>query len=570
MPAREEWPEGPSTTAVVSPAGIDGPVVGRLSLFLLRGANVESWVIPPGGSLVVGRGRDAECVIEERSVSRRHARIHRGDSLTVEDLGSHNGTYVGPHRLQPNRPVPIEVDQVIRFGSTTAVVLPTTDARPGDELAAAEEFERAFQRACSRARKLGHDAAVFHVRTGEPLSDAEVHRLSVDTLPRCALVTKDGDSDYRALCTESRVVECEAAARRLASRLREVTSDAGVVVRFFPRADSDSDTQPGKGDSLIVVNQAMVELYENVRRLAQGTISILVNGETGVGKERVVEAVHRESPRRDKPFLRLNCAAFTESLLESQLFGHEKGAFTGATGSQAGLLETASGGTVFLDEVGELSVSAQVKLLRCLEDGVVMRVGAVKPRPIDVRFVAATNRDLQKEVERGRFREDLYYRIAAATLKVPPLRERVDEIEPLARLFIERASSDLAVPPPALSDEALHVLRCHVWPGNIREFRNVIERAVLLCNTETIEPQQLPLEPGESADFDATTPAEVQTLPGGTALTESDRKARAEIVDALAEAGGNQTKAARLLGISRVTLGKRLDRYAIPRPRKSR
>ncbi|HSS02688.1 MAG TPA: sigma 54-interacting transcriptional regulator, partial [Kofleriaceae bacterium] len=312
--------------------------------------------------------------------------------------------------------------------------------------------------------------------------------------------------------------------------------------------------------------------------------------ETGAGKEVLAETIHRLSPRRDAPFLRLNCAALSETLLESELFGHERGAFTGATHGKPGLLETANGGTVFLDEVGELAMSTQVKLLRVLEEREVLPVGGLKPRPIDVRFVAATNRDLEAEIERRTFRQDLYFRLCAATLVIPPLRERISEIPGLARTFSEAAARDMGRAAPVLGGDALAALEVYPWPGNIRELRNMIERAVLLCGTGPIGLQHLPLEKMRATLAPARAPAAASApiatraaaMPSEAdgAAAEPERPLRAivreqvesverqRIVDALTRAAGNQSVAAKLLGMPRRTLVKRLAAYNIPRPRR--
>ena len=307
----------------------------------------------------------------------------------------------------------------------------------------------------------------------------------------------------------------------------------------------------------LVLDPAMKRLHELAARVARGTIGILLIGETGVGKEVLAEHVHRSSPRATGPLIRVNCAALTDSLIESELFGHEKGAFTGALRERAGLIEAADGGTVFLDEIGEVSSPVQSKLLRVLEDRRVLRVGATTPRAVDVRFVAATNRDLEAEVEAGRFRRDLYFRLAGAVLSLPPLRDRPLEIEALARRFAAEAASRLGQPVPELADEALAVLRIHRWPGNVRELRNAIERAVLLVEGSTIEPRHLPFAPAVPA------PPPVN-LARDLAAIERER-----ILAGLAACGGNQTRAAAALGIPRRTLIKRLIDYGVVRPRKS-
>ncbi len=299
---------------------------------------------------------------------------------------------------------------------------------------------------------------------------------------------------------------------------------------------------------------------------------MVLGGETGVGKELVAELVHARSPRAKHPLLKLNCASFTETLLASELFGHERGAFTGADRAKAGVLEIADGGTVFLDEVGELPASIQPKLLRVLEDRMVTRVGGVKGRPVDVRFVAATNRDLETEVAEGRFRQDLYFRLSGFQLHVRALRERPEDIPVLARAFVEHAaaSNGLATP-PALSGAALDVLVAYSWPGNVRELRNVIDRAVLLCTGGEITVEHLPTDKMKQrvALFTPAGGGPGGAQAGRDPLIEAlAKREKQSVVDALAKCAGNQTHAARLLGISRGTLLARMATHGLARPRK--
>ena len=317
---------------------------------------------------------------------------------------------------------------------------------------------------------------------------------------------------------------------------------------------------------------AMATLRWMTERIAHSQINVLISGETGVGKGVLAAELHRRSNRAERPFVALNCAELQESLLESELFGHERGAFTGAGASKPGLIETADGGTLFLDEIGEMSLGTQAKLLRVLEDRSVRRVGSLQARHIDVRVLAASNRDLAAENERGTFRRDLYFRLNGISLEVPPLRDRLDELEGLVHRFLAQASEAQGHPQtPSLSAEALEALRRHTWPGNIRELRNVIERAVVLCTGEVVTAEHLPVRleivpnvvplatRARAPDVQATDP---------TLLTERAQAERQRIEEALDLCAGNQSRAAKMLGMSRATLVARLDRYGFPRPRK--
>jgi two-component system response regulator AtoC len=337
--------------------------------------------------------------------------------------------------------------------------------------------------------------------------------------------------------------------------------------------------RPGDpADGIIAVDAAMIRLHETATLVARGELSVLLVGETGSGKEIVAETILRASGRLGKPFLRLNCAAVPESLSESELFGQLGGAFTGAASDKEGRLEAANGGTLLLDEVGELPMALQGKFLGLAEWGEVLSIGGRSPTLTDLRLVSTTNRNLEEEVERGRFRKDLYHRLAGEVLIIPPLRERRSEIEPLARMFLERAARRTGGTPPRLSRDSLEQLLDYDWPGNVRELRNVIERATLLCQETEIAPHHLPLERmsrpaafGRRSSLGADEGHERASLArNGGSPSASRSEEKAQIVRALERCAGNQTQAARLLGISRSTLITRVSEYGLPRPQQRR
>ncbi|HET6585199.1 MAG TPA: sigma 54-interacting transcriptional regulator [Nannocystaceae bacterium] len=335
------------------------------------------------------------------------------------------------------------------------------------------------------------------------------------------------------------------------------TFEVGSALLMIQSPFEDASAPPAnESGSLVIEDRTMAGIYQLAERVAKSTINVLLLGETGVGKDVLARRIHAMSPRADKAFLPLNCGALSEQLLESELFGHERGSFTGAHEMKQGLLEAADGGTVFLDEVGELPMSVQVKLLRVLEERQVRRVGGIRSKPFDIRFIAATNRELGEAVHGGNFRPDLYYRLNGISLVIPPLRQRVGEIEELARRFVEESSVRAErTSPPTISSEAMAWLKSHSWPGNIRELQNTMERAVLLCNGDEITLDHLPPTTGTTGKT------------GDHRAIDPDPE-RQRILDALDKCAGNQTRAARLLGISRNTLLARLDAYGINRPRK--
>jgi transcriptional regulator with GAF, ATPase, and Fis domain len=346
-------------------------------------------------------------------------------------------------------------------------------------------------------------------------------------------------------------------------------------------SEGKAQALPCGNEAVVVRDPAMAKLHALVDRIASGPINVLLLGETGVGKDVIAEAIHRKSSRREAPLVRINCAALSETLLESELFGHERGAFTGAVSAKPGLIEVGNGGTVFLDEVGELSATLQAKLLRVIEARELTRVGGLRPRPVDVRFIAATNRDLQASVTRGAFRADLFYRLNGTSILIPPLRDRASEIIPLAEMFLARTAAHMGLStPPRLSPAGQEALLRHPWPGNIRELRNVVERAALLCADGRIDPQDLALAPvpappsarSASASTTLPPPASSNANHGGQAhrdpVPAGQEDERTRIIRALEACNGNQTRAAKLLSMPRRTLVAKLPRYSIPRPRK--
>ena len=369
--------------------------------------------------------------------------------------------------------------------------------------------------------------------------------------------------------------------------------ELGNVVMVIQRVGpgvlaSTTAPSPPIAPGVIVQDPRMQQLYRLIDVIAPSDMCILILGETGVGKEVFADTVHKRSARAEHAFLRLNCAALSESLLESELFGYEKGAFTGAMQSKPGLFESADRGTVFLDEVGDMPLATQAKLLRVLENGEVMRVGSVRPRKVDVRFVAATNHDLETLVAAGRFRADLFFRLNGVAITIPPLRDRASEILTFADLFATTARRRIGKAPLSLSSEATAALLAYGWPGNIRELRNVIERAALLSTGPHIAPDDLMFGRASSASLPPSSPSlpslpaapvAFAPAPGGARISEAEASAlraqmetfeRQRVVDALEQCAGNQSRAAERLGISRRALLNKLDAFAIPRPRKAK
>ena len=329
-------------------------------------------------------------------------------------------------------------------------------------------------------------------------------------------------------------------------------------------------TEAGQGRfGLVGTSSAMKRVFDIVDRVAGTPSTVLITGESGTGKELIAKALHEQSGRSQRPFIKVNCAAIPDTLIESELFGYEKGAFTGAVSSKPGRFELADGGTLFLDEIGEISTEMQVKLLRAIQESEFERVGGISTKRVDVRLVTATNRDLAAEVQAGHFREDLYYRLNVVPVRLPPLRERTDDIPLLVRNILLRYAVRLGRQVDGLSESAMGVLLGYAWPGNIRELENVLERTVLFCEGAVIQAHELPPEmtgrpevPGGNSMQVAIPAVGATGLKDAVKLT-TQRLEREMIERALEETGGNVTRAARKLDISRKSLQTKMKEFGL-------
>ena len=319
-------------------------------------------------------------------------------------------------------------------------------------------------------------------------------------------------------------------------------------------------------DEMVGESAAVFKLRAEIRQVAASDLGVLISGENGTGKQLVANAIHRHSKRADKPFIPLNCAALPEELVESELFGHERGAFTGADSMRQGRFELADGGTLFLDEIGDMSLKAQAKVLRVLEYGEVERLGSQQIRNVNVRIIAATNKDLSKEIESEQFRTDLYYRLKIVPIEVPPLRERLEDIPILVKYFAERLQMNMASAPKVFASEAYPVFQSYRWPGNIRELKNIVERLLIMVNREIILPSDvaevLPIE-RDQTEISGTAAAYQSNTPLSTMVDSAEAEC---IMAALNENDWNIRRTAEVLEVERSNLYKKMSKFNIARP----
>ncbi|HEU4727449.1 MAG TPA: sigma 54-interacting transcriptional regulator [Kofleriaceae bacterium] len=531
-----------------------------------------------GRSLVVGRSAPSDVEIPDPGLSRQHARFTWDDhGIWVEDLQSTNGTrkngaLVTRAKISPGDEIAVGPVMV------SVHIMSSVD----DELRGFDGHDRfvaALGDEITRARTFQRPLAVLMVR-GADVRDGHVSRWA--SRLRMVLRPVDrvgiyGPAAVLVALPEATPEAAQAMAASLAGgeppltcRVASFPGDGGSVEELIARLQVA--TRAGRAADrpepaqVVVKNAAMKEVMATVKRLAQSTIAVLIHGETGTGKEVVARAIHDGGPRKKQPLRCINCAAIPGLLIESVLFGHEQGAYTGADKSARGIFEQAEGGTVLLDEIGELAAPAQAALLRVLETKKVTRVGGEKEIDVDVRVIAATHRDLEGMAAAGRFRQDLLYRLNTVTLHIPPLRERIDEIRPLAERFLKDARQKADSEVRAIDPRALGALESYGWPGNVRELRNVIERAVVLAQGQTIQLEDLTdrvrggsraLAPPDPADARASADE-----PGD--YREHVRRYETELIlRALHKHNGNQTEAARTLNLPLRTLVHKIQTYGI-------
>ncbi|MCP3136830.1 sigma 54-interacting transcriptional regulator [Pyxidicoccus xibeiensis] len=567
------------TIPLAPEGGEQGARKGPVRLLVFSPTLALTFPLPESGSVVIGRGAEADVRIDSAALSRRHAELTLGPRPTVKDLGSSNGTRVGGRRLEPEEVCELTPGSALELGDLTLLlqhapaVAATSASRPRSVWSHAA-LEARLEEACLRAEAGGSAFRLVRIRGLHAAHAAQVCEAVATALDPLDVLAGYAPQEWHALVWEEQPGRGDEVEADIADELNRRGLSFALGHARFPQEGrtpeallaragegARGETPDAREGDIVVVDPAMQRLHSLVRQVASSPFTVLLLGETGVGKEVFAEAVHRHSPRAQGPFVRLNCAAFSESLLESELFGHDKGAFTGAVKAKPGLLEAANGGTLFLDEVAELPAGVQAKLLRVLEQREVLRLGELRPRPLDVRFVAATHKDLAAEVARGAFRQDLSFRLDGLSLTIPPLRERRAELVHLAHAFLRLAARAMGrTTAPTLSPEAREALLRYAWPGNLRELRNVMERAVVLGAVDVVRPEHLPLEKLLAPRLPPTA--------APPPATDASSGQRQRIADALERHGGNQTEAARELGVSRKTLGVWMDAHGIPRPRR--
>jgi DNA-binding NtrC family response regulator len=567
-------------------------------LLCIEGERAVTAPLPVSGELVIGRGADCGVRLSDDLASRCHARLTVvPEGIRLEDCESRHGTLLNGQRLTGTRL--IASGDVIRIGDALLIVHRAVRGRARRALLDAPAWLRRTEEELERSLGYRRELSVIVVRAQHRLRRSRVAGALLDRLRLIDAAAFFSEHELAVLLPENGLDEAVELARSLTDHLGDVT--AGVASSPTDGVDADTllscarmatmSASAGKvacaADAVhviqldhgeaIVADPAMIGIYELIRRLARSSLPILILGETGVGKELAAAAAHRFSSRASGPFVSINCASIPEQLAESVLFGHERGAFTGAQSAKLGQLEVAHHGTVFLDEIGELPLAIQAKLLRVLETKEIQRIGDVKPRPVDLRIVAATNRPIAAEVAAGRFREDLFFRLAAAQIVIPPLRDRPRDLAVLVQNLFAAACTRLGRRPLSLTIAATQALFLHPWPGNIRELKNTLDYAAAAAPDSVVEVDVWHLPPAISRQVRST-----QVQPSGASATQPPSRSagfpghvfrpiddevreleRERMIAALAATGGVQNKAADLIAMPLRTLVTKLKRYAI-------
>lgn len=610
-------------------------------LLIMSPMSFGSLPMPRQGELLVGRSVSCPVRVEDPLASREHARLHvnpdpeeKGFRFHIEDLNSANGTRVRDKLIPPGKAVALFLGEAVKVGTTVLMLQQSRPAVGPGRLWSHAYFENLLDSECARAFG-DRTFAVARVRVAAQTPWSSIVPILVREITPPDVFAAHGPNDYAILFRERSASKVVERMNLLLGEIERCAVVANQAVAWYPRDGKTAEALMARTDVLLRVQprepepepepearrsddgvgaarlarapagvvsgvisrvaaggSGMMRLHDMARRASARRINVLILGETGAGKEVLAQTIHDLSGRRGT-FMALNCAGLPETLVESELFGYEKGAFSGATSAKVGLMEAANGGTVFLDEIGEMPEKIQARLLRALETREVLPVGAIKPRPIDVRFLAATNRDLELEVRSGRFRRDLFFRLNGISLTIPPLRERSDEIPELARTFVAEACRESGIKVPhRLAQDSMRLLLDHSWPGNIRELKNTIERALVLCDGPVILPEHLlPLEPipddtraarESGAGAWPARAAEAPTRPNRLPAADGEGEApvwlndptkaaeRTAILAALDANAWSQTRAAKSLGIPRRTFVSKLAYYQIPRPQRQR
>ena len=537
----------------------------------------KAWVVdlPARGTIAIGRSSECQIVLADTGVSRVHCVLELGDTAMLADRGSQNGTRVDGQAITTYA---LAAGNVIEVGGATLVFHTTARLRAARRVEA-PAFTREIEREIERTHASKRGFIVLAIRVADGERACELVAANLRAFETAALA---GDQEVLVLCPEH-----DGSAAPLAAQLATLVSTLGparvgwaacphdgidaAALLAAARAERSADPPavPARiraGNlEIVVADPSMRQLYTLVERLARSELPVLVRGETGVGKEVVAQALHAWSPRAKAPFVAINCAALPEQLAESELFGHDKGAFSGAIAAKPGLLESARGGTVLLDEVGDMTLATQAKLLRALETKRITRLGSVEERDIDIRLVAATHRDLEADVAAGRFRRDLYFRLGGGTLVLPPLRDRPRELVLLAEAFLTAACAALAREPLALSNEAILELVAYAWPGNVRELKHVMDYLAAAEPGRTLAAahvaQRLSAVP-------RTAEREASVAQPAALRDEVEQLERRRISEALAAHDGHQSNAATAIGMPLRTFVAKLKRYRISTVRK--